>query len=166
MRRWAEKRVEVLNHALRDIPEDRIRYHTCYSVNMEPRVHDIEMRHIVDIIPKVNAGAYSFEAANPRHEHDWRVWAAATIPKGKVLIPGVITRSTTLVEHPKLVAERIVRVAGIVGRENAIAGADRGFASFAASREMHASIVWAKLRSLVEGARIASRTLWGTAAAA
>ena len=118
--------------------------------------------HIIDIILRVKAGAYSFEAANPRHEHEWRVWADAGLPEGKVLIPCVITHSTTLVEHPELVAERIVRFAGIAGRENVIAGADCGFASFATSHEMHASIVWAKLQSLVEGARIASRALWGT----
>jgi 5-methyltetrahydropteroyltriglutamate--homocysteine methyltransferase len=159
-RRWAEVRVEALNHALRDIPRDRIRFHTCYSINMGPRVHDMQLEDVVDLILAVKAGAYSFEAANPRHEHEWRVWADVTLPEGAVLIPGVITQSTVLVEHPKLVAERIARFADVVGRENVIAGADCGFASFATSEEIHPSIVWAKLAALAGGARIASRQLW------
>jgi 5-methyltetrahydropteroyltriglutamate--homocysteine methyltransferase len=158
---WAEVRVGALNHALRGIPEDRVRFHTCYSINMGPRVHDMELKDVVDIILKVHAGAYSFEAANPRHEHEWRVWEHARLPEGKILIPGTVTQSSVLVEHPELVAERIVRFAGIVGRENVIAGADCGFASFAGSTEIHPSIVWAKFQSLVEGARIASTQLWG-----
>ncbi len=160
-RRWAEVRVEALNHALRDIPRDRVRFHTCYSINMGPRVHDMELKDIVDIILKVRAGAYSFEAANPRHEHEWRVWQNVTLPEGVLLIPGVITQSTVLVEHPELVAERIVRFAKVVGRENVIAGADCGFATFAGSTEIHPSIAWAKLKSLADGARIATRELWG-----
>jgi len=159
-RRWAEVRVEALNHALRGIPRDRVRFHTCYSINMGPRVHDMELKDIVDIILKVRAGAYSFEAANPRHEHEWRVWEHVTLPDGAVLIPGVITQSTVLVEHPELVAERIARFAGVVGRENVIAGADCGFASFAGSTEIHPTVVWAKLQALVDGARIASARLW------
>jgi 5-methyltetrahydropteroyltriglutamate--homocysteine methyltransferase len=160
-RKWAEVRVEALNHALRGIPEDRVRFHTCYSINMGPRIHDMELKNVVDIILKVRAGAYSFEAANPRHEHEWRVWERAGVPEGKILIPGTITQSTVLVEHPELVADRIVRFAKIVGRENVIAGADCGFASFAGSTEIHPSIVWAKLQSLAEGARLASGQLWG-----
>jgi 5-methyltetrahydropteroyltriglutamate--homocysteine methyltransferase len=160
-RRWAEVRVEALNHALRDIPRDRVRFHTCYSINMGPRIHDMELKDVVDIILKVRAGAYSFEAANPRHEHEWRVWEHVTLPEGAVLIPGVITQSTVLVEHPELVAERIVRFAGVVGRENVVAGADCGFASFAGSTEIPPAVVWAKLRSLSDGARLATRTLWG-----
>ncbi len=159
-RKWAELRVEALNTALAGIPEDRIRFHTCYSINMGPRVHDMQLKDIVDIILKVRAGAYSFEAANPRHEHEWEEWKRARIADGKILIPGVITQSTVLVEHPELVAQRIDRYAGIVGRERVIAGADCGFASFAGSNEVHPSIVWAKFNALVEGARIASARLW------
>jgi 5-methyltetrahydropteroyltriglutamate--homocysteine methyltransferase len=159
-RRWAEVRVEALNHALRGIPRDRVRFHTCYSINMGPRVHDMELKDIVDIILKVRAGAYSFEAANPRHEHEWRVWHDVTLPEGAILIPGVITQSTVLVEHPELVAQRLVRFAEAVGRENVIAGADCGFASFAGSTEIHPTVVWAKLTSLVQGARLASHHLW------
>ena len=112
----AAPRVEALNHALRGIPPEKIRYHTCYGINMGPRIHDMELKHIVDIILKINAGAYSFEAANPRHEHEWKIWGSAKLPKGKVLIPGVISHSTMLVEHPELVAERIVRFAAWWGR--------------------------------------------------
>ena len=162
-RKWANMRVEALNHALRGIPEEKIRYHTCYSINFGPRVHDMELRHIIDIVLRVRAGAYSFEAANPRHEHEWRLWKTVKLPEGRSIIPGVITQSTVLVEHPELVAERIMRFAEAVGRENVIAGADCGFASFATSFEIHPSIVWAKLRSLVEGARLASEQLWGRA---
>ena len=160
-RRWAEVRVEALNHALRGLPRDRVRFHTCYSINMGPRVHDMQLKDIVDVILRVNAGAYSFEAANPRHEHEWRVWGSVKLPDDAVLIPGVITQSTVLVEHPELVADRIERFASVVGRERVIAGADCGFASFAGSTEIHASVVWAKLEALVEGTRLASRRLWG-----
>jgi 5-methyltetrahydropteroyltriglutamate--homocysteine methyltransferase len=159
-RRWAEVRVEALNHALRGLPRDRVRFHTCYSINMGPRVHDMQLSDIVDVILKVRAGAYSFEAANPRHEHEWRVWETVKLPEDALLIPGVITQSTVLVEHPELVAERIGKFASVVGRENVIAGADCGFASFAGSTEIHPSIVWAKLQALVEGARLASKQLW------
>jgi 5-methyltetrahydropteroyltriglutamate--homocysteine methyltransferase len=160
-RRWAEVRVEALNHALRGLPRDRVRFHTCYSINMGPRVHDMELKDIVDVILRVHAGAYSFEAANPRHEHEWRVWETVELPEEAVLIPGVITQSTVLVEHPELVAERIVRFAGVVGRERVIAGADCGFATFAGSTEIHPTVAWAKLGALVEGARRATKTLWG-----
>jgi 5-methyltetrahydropteroyltriglutamate--homocysteine methyltransferase len=160
-RRWANLRVETLNHALRGIPEEKIRYHTCYSINFGPRVHDMELKHFIDILLRVHAGAYSFEAANPRHEHEWELWKTAKLPEGKSIIPGIITQSTVLVEHPELVAQRIVRFASAVGRDNVIAGADCGFASFATSFEIHPSVVWAKLRALVEGAQIASKHLWG-----
>jgi 5-methyltetrahydropteroyltriglutamate--homocysteine methyltransferase len=160
IRKWAMKRVEALNHALRDIPVEKIRYHTCYSINMGPRVHDLEVKHIVDILAKIRAGAFSFEASNPRHEHEWAVWKEAKLPEGTVLIPGVITNSSVLVEHPELVAQRIVRFADFMGRENVIAGTDCGFATFAGSDEVHPSIVWAKLDALVQGAEIASRQLW------
>jgi len=160
-RKWAELRVEALNAAIAGIPADRIRFHTCYSINMGPRVHDMQLKDIIDIIVKVRAGGYSFEAANPRHEHEWEEWKRAKLPDDKVLIPGVITQSTVLVEHPELVAQRIARFADVVGRERVIAGADCGFASFAGSNEVHPSIVWAKFAALVEGARIATRRLWG-----
>ena len=163
-RKWASLRVDVLNHALRGLPVDRIRYHTCYSINIGPRVHDMELRHIVDIMLRINAGAYSFEAANPRHEHEWQVWEGIKLPEGKVLIPGVITHSSNIVEHPELIAQRIGRFAGAVGRENVIAGADCGFASFAATCEVHPSVVWVKLQALAEGARLASAALWQRAA--
>ena len=160
-RAWAAARVEALNHALRGIPRDRVRFHTCYSINMGPRLHDMELKDVVDLILRVRAGAYSFEAANPRHEHEWRVWEGVRLPEDAVLIPGVITQSTVLVEHPELVAERIARFAQVVGRENVVAGADCGFASFAGSTEIPASVAWAKLAALTAGARLASRRLWG-----
>jgi 5-methyltetrahydropteroyltriglutamate--homocysteine methyltransferase len=160
-RRWARIRVDALNHALRGIPEDRIRFHTCYGINMGPRVHDLELKDIVDVLLGIRAGAYSLEAANPRHEHEWRVWQDVPLPDGKILIPGVITQSSVVVEHPSVVADRIVRFAEVVGRENVIAGSDCGFATFAGSLEIHPSIVWAKLGALAEGARLASDRLWG-----
>jgi 5-methyltetrahydropteroyltriglutamate--homocysteine methyltransferase len=159
-RKWANIRVEALNHALRGIPPERVRHHTCYGINMGPRVHDMEVKHLLDIILKINAGAYSFEAANPRHEHEWKIWGNAKLPRDKVLIPGVISHSTVLVEHPELVAERIGRFASLVGKERVIAGSDCGFATFAGSKEVHPSIVWAKFEALAEGARLASRELW------
>ena len=159
-RAWAERRVEALNHALRGIPEEKVRYHTCFAINMGPRVHDMELRHFIDIMTRIKAGAYSFEAANPRHEHEWRLWGEIDLPENKSLVPGVITNSSVLVEHPELIADRIERFASVVGRENVIAGADCGFASFATSFECHPEVVWAKLAALAEGARIASTRLW------
>ena len=159
-RAWGELRVEALNSALAGIPEGKVRFHTCYSINMGPRIHDMQLKNIIDIILKVRAGAYSFEASNPRHKHEWEEWKRAETPDDKVLIPGVITQSTVLVEHPELVAQRIGRFADVVGRERVIAGADCGFASFAGSNEVHPSIVWAKFNSLVEGSRLASKQLW------
>jgi 5-methyltetrahydropteroyltriglutamate--homocysteine methyltransferase len=159
-RKWARMHVEALNHALRGIPREKVRYHTCYGINMGPRVHDMEAKDIIDIVLKINAGAFSFEAANPRHEHEWIVWDEMKIPDGAVLIPGVISHSTVLVEHPELVAQRIARYARIAGRENVIAGSDCGFATFAGSDEVHESIVWAKFDALSKGARIASKALW------
>lgn len=160
-RKWAAVRVEALNHALRGIPEDRVRFHTCYSINMGPRVHDMELKDLIDLMLKIRAGAYSFETANPRHEHEWRVWETAKLPEGRVIIPGVISHTTMLVEHPELIAQWLVRFAKVVGRENVIAGSDCGFATFASSHEIHPSIVWAKFESLVAGARLASKELWG-----
>ena len=159
-RSWAGETVELLNYALDGIPADRVRYHTCYGINIGPRVHEIEAKHIVDIMLGVNAGAYSFEAANPRHEHEWQVWESAKLPAGKILVPGIVTHASNLVEHPELVAQRIARFASVVGRENVIAGADCGFASFSTSCEVHPTVVWAKLAALSEGARLASRALW------
>ena len=162
-RAWACRRVEALNHALRNIPPERVRHHTCYGINMGPRTNDMEMKHLADIIVTIRAGAYSFEMANPRHEHEWRVWEHVTLPEGRVLIPGCVTQACVVVEHPDLVAERIVRLARIVGRERVIAGTDCGFASTLVPGqrpEIEPEIVWAKLGSLVEGARIATRELW------
>jgi 5-methyltetrahydropteroyltriglutamate--homocysteine methyltransferase len=161
VRRWAEHYVEILNHTLRDLPPERIRHHTCYGINMGPRVHDIEFKHLVDIVLKIRANYYSFEAANPRHEHEWKIWANMKLPAGKAIIPGVITHCSVLVEHPELVSERIQRYARMVGRENVIAGVDCGFASMPrAVAEVHSSIVWAKFQALGEGAQLASRALW------
>ena len=126
-RRFIALRVEAVNHALRGIPEDRVRFHTCYSVNIAPRVHDLELKHFVDLMLEIRAGAYSIEAANPRHEHEWQVWQDVKLPDGKVLIPGVVSHCIHLVEHPDLVAQRLIRFADVVGRENVIASTDCGF---------------------------------------
>jgi 5-methyltetrahydropteroyltriglutamate--homocysteine methyltransferase len=160
-RNVAAATVELLNHALTGIPPERVRYHTCYGINMGPRVHDLELKHIVDIMLGINAGAYSFEAGNPRHEHEWRVWEDVKLPEGKVLIPGVITHGSNFVEHPEAIAQRIARFAQAAGRENVIAGADCGFASFSTTCEVHPTVVWAKLAALGEGARLATKELWG-----
>jgi 5-methyltetrahydropteroyltriglutamate--homocysteine methyltransferase len=159
-RKFIARRVEAVNHALRGIPEDRVRFHTCYSVNVAPRVHDLELKHYVDLMLKIKAQAYSIEAANPRHEHEWQVWQQVKLPAGKILIPGVVSHCVYQVEHPELVAQRIERFASVVGRENVIAGNDCGFATAAAGDEVHPDVAWAKLQSLSEGARIASRRLW------
>ena len=160
-RDWVASRVEAINHALRGVPEDRVRYHTCYGINMGPRLHEVELGWVLDLVLGIEAGAYSFEAANARHEHEWRLWEDTKLPDGKLLIPGVITHASVLVEHPELIAERIRRFAGLVGRENVIAGGDCGFGTSAsATPEVHPSIVWAKFEALAEGARIASEALW------
>jgi 5-methyltetrahydropteroyltriglutamate--homocysteine methyltransferase len=162
-RTWAGLRVEVLNHALRSIPPERVRHHTCHGINMGPRTSDMELKHLADIIVTIRAGYYSFEMANPRHEHEWRVWESVALPDDKVLIPGCITHASVIVEHPELVAERIVRLAKVVGRERVIAGSDCGFASTLVPGqrpEVEPEIVWAKFKSLAEGARIASAALW------
>jgi len=165
-RKWAQVRVEALNHALRGLPEEQVRFHTCYSIDMGPRTNDMELKNIVDIILKIRAGAYSFEGANPRHEHEWKVWREVDLPRHKILIPGVITHSTVLVEHPELVCDRIMRYASVVGRERVIAGADCGFGTFAGSMTIHPTVAWAKLEALVKGARLASAQLQGTGARA
>jgi 5-methyltetrahydropteroyltriglutamate--homocysteine methyltransferase len=159
-RGWVEGRIEILNHALRGIPEDKIRFHTCCSFDAAPRVGDMELKDILDLILRIKAGAYSFEGANPRHEHEYRIWETTKLPDGKVLMPGVVAISTVVVEHPELVAQRIIRYAEIVGRERVIAGTDCGFGTVAATPELHSSIAWAKLDALVEGACRASRALW------
>ena len=160
-RQWAEVRVEALNHALRGLPRERIRFHTCYGINIGPRVHEMNLADIVDVMLKVKAGAFLFEAGNPRHEHEWKVWENIDLPEGTIIVPGVISHSTPLVEHPELIAQRLVRFANVVGKENVIAGSDCGFASFAATeQEIHPSIVWAKFASMSEGARLASDELW------
>jgi 5-methyltetrahydropteroyltriglutamate--homocysteine methyltransferase len=155
-RKWIALRVDAINHALRGIPKDRVRFHTCYGINFGPRVHDIEVKHIIDILARLNAGAFSFEAANPRHEHEWTVWRDAKLPDDVVMIPGLITQSNVMVEHPELVAQRLSRWIEAFGRERVIAGTDCGFASFAGNDEIHESIVWAKFEALIEGARLAS----------
>ena len=162
-RAWARRRIEALNHALRDIPPERVRHHTCYGINMGPRTSDLELKHLADLIVTIRARYYSFEMANPRHEHEWRVWETMKLPDDKVLMPGCITHASVIVEHPELVAERIVRLARLVGRERVIASADCGFASTLSATEppeVEPEIVWAKFASLVEGARLATKQLW------
>lgn len=160
-RKWAELRIEALNHALAGIPEDRIRYHVCFGSWHVPHTTDAPLEDIVDLILQVKAGAYAIEAANPRHEHEWRVWEKRKLPNDRILIPGVITHHIITVEHPRLVADRIVRFANIVGRENVIAGTDCGFAQIDNIQRVHPTVMWAKFESLVAGARIASKELWG-----
>ncbi len=159
-RRWAELRIEALNHALRGLPQDRIRYHLCWGSWPGPHVTDLPLRDIVDLLLRINVGAYSIEAANVRHGHEWAVWQHTHLPEDRILIPGVISHSTPLVEHPELVAERIVRYAGLVGKHNLIAGSDCGFAQSQGLSRVAPSIMWAKLRALVDGARLASEELF------
>ena len=159
-RRWLAKFVESLNHALEGIPEDRVRYHVCWGSWPGPHVSDVALKDIVDLILKVRAGAYVIESANPRHEHEWQVWKNVRLPEGKVLIPGVNSHATNVVEHPELIAERITRFAGLLGRENVIAGTDCGFAQGTFYRRVHPTVMWAKFEALVEGARLASKQLW------
>ena len=159
-RRWLAAQVDIINHAIEGLPADRIRYHVCWGSWPGPHVSDVPLKDIVDLILKVKVGAYVIEGANPRHEHEWKVWQEAKLGAGQVLIPGVISHATNVVEHPELVAERIVRLARIVGRENVIAGTDCGFAQGPFHRRVHPSIMWAKLEALAEGARLASEELW------
>ncbi len=160
-RRWAQLRIEALNHALQGLPEERIRYHLCWGSWPGPHVTDIPLSHIVDLVLQVNAGAYSLEAGNARHAHEWKVWQDTQLPDGKVLIPGVISHSTPLVEHPELVAERIIRYANLVGSMNVIGGSDCGFAQSQGLSRVPPSIMWAKLRALADGARLATQELMG-----
>ncbi len=164
-RRWADLRVRALNHALEGLPEDRVRYHVCWGSWHGPHAFDPELRDVVDLILAVNAGTYVMEQANARHEHEWRVWKDVPLPEGKKLIPGVVTHHTNVVEHPELVAQRLVRLANVVGKENVLAGTDCGFAQGAFIERVHPEIQWAKLEALSEGARLASRELWGAKAA-
>lgn len=159
-REWAQLRVDALNHALRDIPEDRVRYHVCFGSWHVPHLADAALDDLVDLIVQVRAGAYSIEAANPRHEHEWRVWQSGKLAKGKILIPGVVTHHTVTVEHPRVVADRIIRYAKIVGPENVIAGTDCGFAQLDVIERVPEAVMWAKFEALVEGAAIASKELF------
>jgi len=158
-RKWLERQIEILNHAIEGIPQDRIRYHVCWGSWPGPHTTDVPLKDIVDIILKARVGAFLIEGANPRHEHEWRVWENVKLD-GRVLIPGVISHATNIVEHPQLIADRIVRYAKTIGRENVIAGTDCGFAQGPFHRRVHPSIMWAKLESLAEGARLATRELW------
>jgi 5-methyltetrahydropteroyltriglutamate--homocysteine methyltransferase len=165
-RRWAQVRIDALKHALRGIPEDRVRYHVCWGSWHGPHVYDPQLSEVVDFVLQVPARFYSIEQANPRHEHEWRLWEEVKLPAGKVLIPGVVTHHTNVVEHPQLVAQRLTRLARLVGRENVIGGTDCGFAQGAFVRRVHPSIQWAKLRALAEGAALATHELWGAAVTA
>jgi 5-methyltetrahydropteroyltriglutamate--homocysteine methyltransferase len=157
----AERHIEILNHALRGIPPEKIRLHTCYGLNHGPRIHDLDFREIAPLMLRINAGAYSFEVANPRHQHEWKIWRDVPLPDGKILIPGLLGHATNYVEHPELIADQIELYAGIVGRENVIAGADCGFSSRASFHpEVHPTVVWEKFRALAAGARLASQRLW------
>jgi 5-methyltetrahydropteroyltriglutamate--homocysteine methyltransferase len=158
-RKWARLRIDVLNHALTGVAPERARYHICWGSWNGPHVGDVGLKDIVDLVLKVNVSGYSIEQANPRHEHEWRVWESVKLPAGKVLIPGVISHSTNVVEHPELVAERLVRLARLVGMERVIGGTDCGFAQGPFVRRVHPSVMWAKLRALAAGARIATRAL-------
>jgi 5-methyltetrahydropteroyltriglutamate--homocysteine methyltransferase len=159
-RKWLAMQVDVLNEAIAGLPADRIRYHVCWGSWPGPHTTDVALKDIVDLILGMKVGAYVIEGANPRHEHEWRVWESAKLPADRLLIPGVISHATNVVEHPELVAERIVRLARLVGRENVLAGTDCGFAQGPFHRRVHPSIMWAKLGALVEGAKLASAELW------
>jgi len=159
-RKWLALQVDVLNEAIAGLPQDRIRYHVCWGSWPGPHTSDVPLKDIVDLILQMKVGAYVIEGANPRHEHEWRVWETAKLPSDRLLIPGVISHATNVVEHPELVAERIVRLARLIGRENLLAGTDCGFAQGPFYRRVHPSIMWAKLDALVQGARLASAELW------
>jgi len=159
-RKWAELRMEALNHALKGIPAERVRYHICYGSQNMPHTTDPALREIIDLVLTANAQAYAFEASNPRHEHEWQMWKDVKLPDGKLLIPGVIGHATNIVEHPELIALRLKQFAGLVGRENILAGSDCGFSQSWNSPRVHAQVQWAKLQALVEGARLASGELW------
>ncbi|MCA1648190.1 MAG: epoxyalkane--coenzyme M transferase, partial [Chloroflexi bacterium] len=157
-RKYAQLRVEAINHALRDIPQEQVRLHVCWGSGLGPHKNDIDLRDIIDIILQVKAQVYSIEAANPRHQHEWRVWQEVKLPAGASFMPGVISHATDIVEHPRLIADRLVHYASLVGQENVIAGTDCGVGS----RVWNGEIAWAKFAAMVEGARIASSELWGS----
>lgn len=160
-KRLASLHVEVINESLKGIPEEKIRFHTCYGINEGPRIHEAPMSEVARYMLRINAGAYSFENANVRHEHEYHLWEDLELPEGKKLIPGMLLHACNIVEHPELIAERLVRFAERVGRDNVIAGTDCGFSSQASYKtEVHPTVVWAKFQALTEGARIASRRLW------
>jgi 5-methyltetrahydropteroyltriglutamate--homocysteine methyltransferase len=160
-KRRAEIYVEAINTGLKGIPAERVRFHTCYGINEGPRIYEAALADIIEYVLKINAGSYSFEAANPRHEHEYHLFERVKVPEGKVLIPGVVTHASNIVEHPELIAERIIRFARLVGRENVIAGADCGFSSQAMyTTEVHPTVIWEKFKAIREGANIASRQLW------
>ena len=154
-RKWAEFQVEAVNHALQGIPEDRVRFHICWGSWHGPHSGDVPLKDVVDLLIKVKAQAYSVEAGNVRHEHEWKVWRDTKLPEGKLLMPGVVSHATNLIEHPELVADRIIRFAQIVGRENVVAGTDCGLGG-----RVHSQLAWAKLAMLAEGARLATKELW------
>jgi 5-methyltetrahydropteroyltriglutamate--homocysteine methyltransferase len=163
---WAEQKVAALNRALEGIPEQQSRYHVCWGSWNGPHTNDVAAEDIIDLILDVKVGGYSLEMANPRHEHEWRIWEKVKLPPQRVLLPGVIAHTTNIVEHPKLVAERLVRLAKLVGRERVIGNSDCGFAQGVFYQRVHPSIMWAKLETLAEGARLATMELWGRPAAA
>ena len=160
--REANESIDTLNHTLRDIPTDKIRHHTCYGLNHGPRLTDVDLRYVAPFMLRIHAGAHSFEVANPRHQHEWRIWEDIELPEDRVLIPGLLGHANNYVEHPELIAEYIGRYADLVGKERVIAGADCGFSSRASYQpEVHPTVVWPKFQALAEGAAIASRRLWG-----
>jgi 5-methyltetrahydropteroyltriglutamate--homocysteine methyltransferase len=160
-RRKAAMYVEAVNHGLRGIAQEKVRFHTCYGINEGPRIHDAELKDVAAHMLNVNAGYYSFEAANARHEHEYHLWETVKLPEGKSLIPGVVTHASNIVEHPELIAERIERFARLVGRDNVVAGTDCGFSSQATYKpEVHPTVIWAKFRAMAEGARLATKRLW------
>jgi 5-methyltetrahydropteroyltriglutamate--homocysteine methyltransferase len=161
-KRRAELYVESTNDALAGIPAERVRFHTCYGINEGPRLHEAALSDVLPYMFRVDAGSYSFEAANPRHEHEYHLFERIKIPEGKVICPGIITHASNIVEHPELIAERILRFANLVGREQVLAGADCGFSSQALYRtEVHPTVIWEKFKALRQGADLASRQLWG-----
>jgi 5-methyltetrahydropteroyltriglutamate--homocysteine methyltransferase len=158
----AEIYVEAINTALKGIPAEYVRFHTCYGINEGPRIYEAALKDIIDYVLKIDAGSYSFEAANPRHEHEYHLFEQVKVPEGKVLVPGVVTHASNIVEHPELIAERIIRFARLVGRENVIAGADCGFSSQALyNTEVHRTVVWEKFKAMRQGADLATEQLWG-----
>jgi 5-methyltetrahydropteroyltriglutamate--homocysteine methyltransferase len=159
--RKPEVHVEAINHALRGIPADKVRFHTCYGINEGPRIHDVPLKDIIRLMLRINAGAYSFEAANPRHQHEWHVFEDTKLPEGKIIIPGMVSHASNIVEHPELIADLLVNYGKLVGRENVMAGSDCGFSSQATfTPEVHPTVVWAKFQAMAEGARLASQRLW------